>query len=173
MNADFLELIQTRRSVRAYRPEAVPEDVLERILQAGTFAPTGMGKQSPVMVVVTDPDVRRKIAAMNAAVMGADRDPYYGAPTIVLVLADPEIGTWVEDGSCVLATLMLAAHAQGVASVWVHREREMFDGEEGKALLREWGLPESLRGVGSVALGYAAVPAAPPRPRKAGYIVRS
>lgn len=104
--------------------------------------------------------------------MGVDKDPYYGAPTVVLVLADPSANTFVEDGSCVLENLMLAAHACGLSSVWVHREREIFDSEEGKKLLREWNLPETLRGVGSIALGYpAAEPTARP-PRKDGYIVK-
>mgnify|MGYP002169056592 CR=1 FL=1 len=118
----------------------------------------------------TDKKYRDKISKLNAAIMGTDSDPYYGAPVIVLVLADGNANTFVEDGSCVLENLMLAAYAEGLGSVWVHREREIFDSEEGKALLREWGLSETLRGVGSIALGY---PAADPRealPRKNDYI---
>lgn len=98
--------------------------------------------------------------------------PYYGAPTVVLVLADPKASTFVEDGSCVLENMMLASHACGLGSVWIHREREIFDSEDGKALLREWGLPEALRGVGSIALGYPAADPAPRSPRKDGYIVK-
>lgn len=104
--------------------------------------------------------------------MGKDTDPYYGAPVLVLALADPASSTWVEDASCALENMMLAAHALGLGSVWVHREREIFDSEAGKALLRAWGLPETLRGVGSIALGYASGPAPAPAPRKDGYIVR-
>ena len=141
---DFLTLIQTRRSVRAYKPDPVPSDLLDAVLEAGTWAPTGGGRQSPTIVAVTDPAARRQIAALNARVMGSDTDPYYGAPAVVLVLAD----------------------------VWVHREREIFDSEEGKALLRAWHLPETLHGVGAVALGYPAVEPGEPAPRKAGYIVR-
>ena len=110
------------------------------------------------------------LSAMNAEIMGGDSDPYYGAPVVVLVLA--EGNTFVEDGTCVLENLMLAAHAMGLATVWVHREREMFDSEKGKALLREWGLPETLRGVGAVALGYAAQEPAEAAPRKQNYIVK-
>ena len=121
---------------------------------------------------MSDKKYREKLSKLNAAIMGVDKDPYYGAPTVVLMLADPSANTFVEDGSCVLENLMLAAHACDLCSVWVHREREIFDSEEGKKLLREWNLPETLRGVGSIALGYsAAEPAARP-PRKDGYIVK-
>ena len=169
---DLLTLIRTRRSVRAYKPDPVPADLLDAVLEAGTWAPTGGGRQSPTIVAVTDPAARRQIAALKARVMGSDTDPYYGAPAVVLVLADGASRTFVEDGSCVLENIMLAAHALGLGTVWVHREREIFDSEEGKALLRAWHLPETLRGVGAVALGYPAVEPGDPAPRKAGYIVR-
>ena len=125
-----------------------------------------------MLVAVTDRAARDEISRLNAAVMGKDTDPYYGAPVLVLALADPASSTWVEDASCALENMMLAAHALGLGSVWVHREREIFDSEAGKALLRAWGLPETLRGVGSIALGYASGPAPAPAPRKDGYIVR-
>ncbi len=172
MKTEFLDLLLTRRSVRAYKPDPVPEALLEEVLRAGTYAPTGGGRQSPVLVAVTDKAARDEISRLNAAVMGKDTDPYYGAPVLVLALADPASSTWVEDASCALENMMLAAHALGLGSVWVHREREIFDSEAGKALLRAWGLPETLRGVGSIALGYASGPAPAPAPRKDGYIVR-
>lgn len=172
MKMEFLDLLLTRRSVRAYKPDPVPEALLEEVLRAGTYAPTGGGRQSPVLVAVTDKAARDEISRLNAAVMGKDTDPYYGAPVLVLALADPASSTWVEDASCALENMMLAAHALGLGSVWVHREREIFDSEAGKALLRAWGLPETLRGVGSIALGYASGPAPAPAPRKDGYIVR-
>lgn len=125
-----------------------------------------------MLVAVTDKAARDEISRLNAAVMGRDTDPYYGAPVLVLALADPASSTWVEDASCALENMMLAAHALGLGSVWVHREREIFDSEAGKALLRAWGLPETLRGVGSIALGYASGPAPAPAPRKDDYIVR-
>ncbi|OUQ61357.1 diguanylate cyclase [Flavonifractor sp. An112] len=167
---EMLTLIKTRRSCRSYRPDAVPEDVLDKVLEAGTYAPTGGGRQSPVIIAVRDSKLRSELSAMNAEIMGGDSDPYYGAPVVVLVLA--EGNTFVEDGTCVLENLMLAAHAMGLATVWVHREREMFDNEKGKALLREWGLPETLRGVGAVALGYAAQEPVEAAPRKQNYIVK-
>ena len=172
MKTEVLDLLLTRRSVRAYKPDPVPTALLEEVLRAGTYAPTGGGRQSPVLVAVTDKAARDEISRLNAAVMGKDTDPYYGAPVLVLALADPASSTWVEDASCALENMMLAAHALGLGSVWVHREREIFDSEAGKALLRAWGLPETLRGVGSIALGYASGPAPAPAPRKDGYIVR-
>lgn len=172
MEREVLQNIKTRRSVRAYKADAVPEELLDKVLEAGTWAPTGMGRQSPVIVAVKDKAARDKLMKMNAAVMGTDSDPYYGAPVIVLVLADKNASTFVQDASCVLENMMLAAHAVGLASVWVNREREMFDSPEGKALLEKWGLDPDLVGVGSIALGYAAAPPAPAKPRKDGYIVK-
>ena len=172
MNQDLLTLIKTRRSVRAYRPEPVPEELLDAVLEAGTYAPTAMGRQSPVIVAVTSPEYRARLSQLNAAVMGVDSDPYYGAPVIVIVLADGNAKTFIEDGSCVLENLMLAAHALDLGSVWVNREREIFDSDEGKALLREWNLPDTLRGVGAIAQGYPAAPSKPAAKRKDGYIVR-
>ena len=172
MSNELLELMKSRRSVRGYKPDAVPEEALDAVLEAGTYAPTGGGAQSPVIVAVRDKAVRDNLMALNAKVMGKDTDPYYGAPVVVLVLADGGRNTCVEDGSCVLENMMLAAHAVGLASVWVHREKEIFESPEGKALLKQWGLPETLRGVGSIALGYAAGPRPEAAARKEGYIVK-
>ncbi|MDO4322593.1 MAG: nitroreductase [Lachnospiraceae bacterium] len=172
MENQFLEMIRTRRSVRAYRTDAVPEELLDAVLEAGTFAPTGGGRQSPVIVAVREKNLREKLARLNASVMGAETDPYYGAPVVVLVLAKAAASTCVEDGSCVLENMMLAAHAVGLSSVWVHREKEMFESEEGKALLREWGLPDTLRGIGAIALGYAKEEPEQAALRKEDYILR-
>ena len=170
MENNMLKLLMTRRSVRAYQPEQITEEELDAVTKAGTYAPTGMGMQSPVIVAVQSPKYRRAVMELNKQARGGAGDPYYGAPTILLVLADPQRGTCVEDGSCVLCTMMDAAHAIGLASCWIHGEREMFQLPEGKALLREWGLSEELRGIGSLALGYAAGPLPKPKERKADYI---
>ena len=172
MSENILQNILTRRSVRAYKQDPVPEELLDKVLEAGTYAPTGMGRQSPVIVAVKDKPTRDKLMKMNAAVMGTDNDPYYGAPVIVLVLADKAANTRVQDASCVLENMMLAAHALGLASVWVNREKEMFESAEGKALLQKWGLIAPLEGVGAIALGYPAASPAPAKPRKDGYIIK-
>ena len=123
MENNFLSLIKTRRSVRVYKSEPVPAEALDAVLEAGTYAPTGGGRQSPTIIAITDPKYRQEIAKLNAEVMGSNADPYYGAPVVVLVLADGSASTFVEDGSCVLENMMLAAHALGLGTVWVHRER--------------------------------------------------
>jgi nitroreductase len=172
MESNFLSFIKSRRSVRAYKADPVPKELLDQVLEAGTYAPSGMGRQSANIVSITGGKYREEISRLNAEILGSDQDPYYGAPAILLVLADGNVGTFVEDGSCVLENMMLAAHALGLGAVWVHREREIFDSEAGKALLREWNLPQTLRGVGAIALGYPAAPAPEAKERKADYILR-
>lgn len=165
------EDLLTRRSVRKYTDRQVEDEKLDKVLTAGLYAPTGMNNQVPVLVAVRDKATRDKLSRMNAAVMGASGDPFYGAPCVIVVLSDPERMTWVEDGSLVLGNLMNAAHSLGLGSCWIHRAKECFDTPEGKALLRTWGVPESYRGVGNCILGYAAEePEA--KPRKSGRIIK-
>ena len=170
---DVIRNIKERRSVRAYQPEQIRDEELNAILEAGTYAPTGMGMQSPKIIVVQEPELIARLSRMNAEVMGTDSDPFYGAPTVLVVLADSSRPTYVEDGSLVMGTLMLAAHSIGVGSCWIHRAREVFSSEEGKKLLREWGIPENYVGVGHCILGYAREDRiGKAKPRKEDYIVR-
>ena len=163
MNEAMSNLL-TRRSVRRYQDTQVPDDLLDPILEAGLYAPTGMNRQNIVMVAVRDKETRDRLMRMNAAVMGSQNDPFYGAPCVIVVLGDPETYPVVENGSLVLGNLMNAAHAVGLGSCWIHRAKQMFETEEGKALLRQWGLKESLVGIGNCILGYPAEePAAKPR----------
>lgn len=174
MKKEAMEVLLTRRSVRKYQTRQVPEEILDAVLQAGLYAPTARGAQETVLVAVQEKALRDQLSAMNAKVKagGANADPYYGAPVIILVLADTERGFWVQDGSCALCNMLNAAHAHGLGSCWINRVTEMFDTPEGKALLKQWGLPETLRGVGSVALGYAEGEAPEAAPRKEGRVVR-
>lgn len=133
---DALICLKTRRSIRAYEDRQVDEALLAQVLEAGMYAPTGMGRQSPKMVVVQDRATRDQLSRMNAAVMNSTGDPFYGAPTVIVVLADPAVGTWREDGSLVMGNLMNAAHAVGLGSCWIHRAYEEFQSAEGKALLK-------------------------------------
>ena len=167
----FIEKLIERRSIRAYRPDPIPSEVLDEILQAGTYAATGMNRQSPIMVAVTNRDVRDRLSRMNAAIMGSDRDPFYGAPVVVVVLADRSVPTYRYDGSLVMGNLMAAAHALGVGSCWIHRAREEFDSEEGRALLKEWGVEGDYEGIGHCILGYYDGPAPAARPRKDSYVI--
>ena len=165
------EDLLTRRSVRKYSDRPVEDEKLDKVLTAGLYAPTGMNNQAPILVAVRDKATRDKLSRMNAAVMGASGDPFYGAPCVIVVLSDPERMTWVEDGSLVLGNLMNAAHSLGLGSCWIHRAKECFDTPEGKALLRAWGVPENYRGVGNCILGYAAEePEA--KPRKSSRIIK-
>ena len=170
---EVLKNIRQRRSCRQYQPDRqVPEELLQQILEAGTWAPSGMGAQSPVLVAVQDQETRDLLSRINAAVLGSDGDPFYGAPTVVVVLVDSRRGTCVEDGSLAMGNMMLAAASLGIGSCWIHRARETFDRPEGKALLKKWGLPETYIGVGNCILGYAAAAPAAPKPRKPDYILR-
>ncbi len=170
---ETLRDLKERRSCRAYLPEQIREEALAAILEAGTYAPTGMGRQSPVIVAVQDPETRNALSRMNAAVMGRDGDPFYSAPTVVVVLADPEIGTYLYDGVLVMGNLMNAAQAVGVDSCYIFRAKEVFETAEGKALLRKWGIPERYVGIGNCILGYGAPGGKQEAaPRKENYIVR-
>ena len=162
----------TRRSIRSYQPKQVEKELLEQVLQAGTYAPTGGGRQTPVIVAVQDEKTVQQLSRMNAAVMGAKSDPFYGAPTVLVVLAERSRGTYLLDGASVITTLLNAAHAVGLGSCWIHRAKEEFESEEGKGLLQQWGIEGDFEGVGHVILGYPAGDAPEPAPRKANYIVR-
>ena len=151
---ETLKVLTERRSVRSYKDAQVPEETLQQILTAGEYAPSGMGMQPVVMAVVQDKETIRQLSRMNAAVMGNDSDPFYGAPTVVVVFADSRRGTCVEDGSLVMGNLMNAAAAMGIGSCWVNRAMESFDLPEGKALLAKWGLNENWKGIGYCILGY-------------------
>lgn len=170
---ETLKVLKERRSIRKYKAEQVRPEELDAILEAGTWAPTGKGQQSPVMVVVQDQETISYLSKTNAQIMGnPNADPFYGAPTVVVVLADGENPNWLADGSLVMGNLMNAAASLGVGSCWINRAMEFFDQPEGKALLKKWGLAETYRGVGHCILGYADGEVPAPRPRKENYIVR-
>ena len=168
--ADTLTTLKTRRSCRAYKSDHVEEEKLNAILEAGTYAATGMGKQSPIILIIKDQAVRDQLMKLNAAAMGMDIDPFYGAPELLGVLANKAIPTYVYDGSLVMGNMMNAAADLGVASCWVHRAKEEFDSEEGKAILKKLGIEGDYEGIGNLILGYASKPAANAAPRKENYV---
>ena len=142
-------------------------------MDAGTWAASGKGLQTAVMVVVQDQETIAYMSRLNAQIQGKPgTDPFYGAPTVVVVLADGEQANWLQDGSLVMGNLMTAAWSIGIGSCWINRAMELFDMPEGKALLRKWGLPETLRGVGNCILGYIDGDVPAPKPRKEGFIVK-
>ena len=167
----MLENLKNRRSIRKYQPQQISDAHLDAILEAGLYAASGMNTQNTIMVAVRDKETRDQLSKMNAAVMGTENDPFYGAPCVVVVLVEPERYTAVEDGSLVMGNLMQAAYETGVGSCWIHRARQMFESEEGKALLRKWGLREDLMGVANCILGYPDEEPAP-KPRREGRILK-
>lgn len=169
METNFLEIIRTRRSCRSYQPEQITDEQLNAVLEAGTYAPTSRGLQSPYIVAIQNKDLLERLAQMNAEVMGVTTNPYYDAPTYVLVFVPADAPNGIQDSSLVLENMMLAAHAQGLGSCWIHREKEMFATEEGMELMAQWGLPEGLIGIGALSLGFPAGEPSPAKPRKEGY----
>ena len=169
MEKNFLEIIRTRRSCRSYKSDQITDEQLNVVLEAGTYAPTSRGLQSPFIVAIQNNALKERLAKMNAEVMGVTFNPYYDAPTYVLVFVPDDAPNGVQDASLVLENMMLAAHAQGLGSCWIHREREMFSTEEGKELMKQWGLPDGLVGIGALALGYPNGEPSSAKPRKEGY----
>ena len=167
---DAMQNLLTRRSVRKYKPNMVPQEKLDKILEAGTYAATGMGRQSPIILAVTDKALRDKLSKMNAAIMGVDSDPFYGAPVVLVVLADKNVPTYFYDGSLVMGNLMNAAHAEGIASCWIHRAKEEFNSPEGKQILQDLGITGDYEGIGHCILGYADGDEPAAKPRKENYV---
>lgn len=168
--SEVINNMKTRRSIRKYKPDMIPEDVLNRIIEAGTYAATGMGKQSPIIIAVTNKEIRDKFSKMNAEIMGVDSDPFYGAPVVLIVLADKARPTYVHDGSLVMGNLMLAAHAEGIGSCWIHRAKEEFESAEGKAFLKSLGIEGDYEGIGHCVLGYTDGEEPKAMPRKENYV---
>ena len=170
---EALKLIESRRSIRSYKPDMVPDDLIDKVIEAGTFAATGGGRQSPIIIAVKDRKTRDKLSKLNADIMGAETDPFYGAPLVLIVLADRSSSTYLYDGSLVMGNLMLAAHALGLGSCWIHRAKEEFDRPEGKEILKDLGITGDYEGIGHCILGYidGDVPEAKPRKEKWSYTI--
>ena len=174
MTNEVLNAIAARRSCRSYEAKQIPDEALDAIVTAGTWAPNGMGKQSAKIVVVQDPKTVAQLERMNAAVLGnPDAHPFYGAPTVLVVFADSTIPTYVQDGSLVLGNLQLAASSLGFGSCWINRAKEAFSTEEGKALMKKWGIGEEHVGVGHCVVGYVKGELPAPKARKADYVVKA
>lgn len=169
---DTLKVLETRRSCRNFKPDMIPEETLEQILKAGTYAATGMGKQSPIIIAVTNKELRDQLSEENRKIMGSPEgtDPFYGAPVILIVLAKKTVPTHVYDGSLVMGNLMNAAESLGVANIWIHRAKEEFESDFGKKILADLGIEEEYEGIGHCALGYAAEPAKAAAARKENYV---
>ena len=165
---EALKAIYDRRSIRRYKPEQISREELDAVLKAGECAASGKNLQSAIMIAVQDKETRDLLSRLNAAVLGSSGDPFYGAPTVVVVLAEASSRFAVQDGSLVMGNLMNAAKAIGLGSCWINRAKEVFDTDEGKALLKKWGVEGEWTGVGNCILGYPAEEPAM-KPRKDNY----
>lgn len=169
--SEVMQNMITRRSIRSYKPDMVPEEVINRIVEAGTYAATGMGKQSPIIIAVTNKELRDKLSKKNAEIMGhPDMDPFYGAPVVLIVLANKERPTYLYDGSLVMGNLMLAAHDEGLGSCWIHRAKEEFESPFGKEILKSLGIEGDYEGIGHCVIGYANGEEPKAAPRKENYV---
>lgn len=163
---EILENIKTRRSIRQYKPDPVPTEMLDRIAEAGLYAASGLNRQSPIIIQITDKAVRDELSALNAKIMGRPEiDPFYGAPAVFVVLAPKDMMTYIYDGSLTLGNMMLEAHELGLGSRWIHRAKEEFELSEGKAILEKLGITGDYEGIGHLIVGYTdgEYPTASPR----------
>ena len=167
MGNKIIDSLISRRSIKSYQNKQISNEELDAILKAGSYAASGRNRQSAIMIAVQDAETIALLSKMNAEIMGSNTDPFYGAPTVVIVLADKTVPTHFEDGCLVMGNLMNAAHAIGVDSCWIHRAREEFESSEGKELLRKWGVEnaENYVGIGHCILGYRDCELPEPAPR--------
>lgn len=171
MNNETLQTILTRRSVKRFKPDPVPTELLEKILEAGTYAPSGLNKQSPIILAVTNKQVRDELSAINAGKDPFRRaDPFYGAPIVLVVLADKSVPTYLYDGSLVMENMLLAAHSLGLGACWIHRAKETFERPEGKELLKKLGIEGDYEGIGNCVVGYPDGEVAQTKPRKENWV---
>ena len=167
---ETLQIIRERRSVRSYKPDMVPEELIRKVTEAGTWAPSGMGRQPAIILAVTNRELRDRLSRMNAEIMGTDTDPFYGAPVVLVVLADKNVPTYLYDGTLVMENLMLAAQDLGLGSCWIHRAKEEFESAEGKEILRSLGIEGDYEGIGHCVLGYPDKEPKQAAERKASYV---
>lgn len=170
---EVIENIKTRRSIKKYKSDMIPRELLDIIEECGTHAPSGLNKQSPIIIEVTNKVMRDKLARLNALVGGMEEnfDPFYNAPVVFIVLADKSIPTYIYDGSLVMENMMLAAHSLGLGSCWIHRAKEVFETNEGKEILKSLGITGDYEGIGNCIIGYSDAETTL-KPRKENYIYK-
>lgn len=166
------ESILNRRSVRSYKPESISDDLIKKIAEAGSYAPSAMGRQPGKIIVVRDKALRDRLEVLNARVLGDEsKKPFYGAPDLIVVLADKSVPSYIYDGSLIMGNLMNAAQSLGVASCWINRAKEVFESEEGKEILTELGIEGDWAGIGNCILGYIDGEEPKAKARKEDFIV--
>lgn len=164
--------LRMRRSIRSYTKETPSRELIAKVVEAGLYAPSGQGKQPTLMVVVTDEQTREQLSRLNASFLGTTADPFYGAPAIIIVFADRETPTYLYDGALVMGNMLNAAHAEGLGSCWIHRAKEMFESDEGKALMKKWNIADRYEGIGICIVGFPADEVLPhPHMRKGNRVI--
>ena len=153
---DIIRAMEERRSIRNFKSDMPSKEDIEQIIEAGLYAANGMGKQATITVAITNKELRDRLSAENCKIGGWKEgfDPFYGAPVILVVLADKNWANRVYDGSLVMGNMMLAAHSLGLGSIWIHRAKEEFDMPEYRQLLKELGVEGEWEGIGHCAIGY-------------------
>ena len=170
--SDVLKAMEERRSIRKYKADMVPQEIIDKIIEAGLYAASGKGTQNTIIIQVTNKELRDKISEMNCKIGGWEEgfDPFYGAPAMLIVLAKKDWPTGIYDGSLVMGNLMLAAHNLGIGSCWIHRAKEEFESEEGKQILSDLGVTGEYEGIGHCILGYPDEEIEEAKPRKDDYV---
>ncbi len=172
MNTE-LQALMERRSIRSYKPDMVPQELIDQVIEAGLYAASGHSEQDSIIVAVTNKEVRDKLSQMNRAIMGTKSDTFYGAPVVLIVLAPKSNKNGIYDASLIMGNLMQAAHAVGLGSCWINRAKQEFESEEGKQLLKDWGIEGEYEGVGHCILGYIngkVPPALKRKPNRVFYV---
>lgn len=167
---NVIEAIETRRSIRKFKPDMISKDIIKKIVEAGTYAPSAMNEQSPIIIAITNKEVRDKLSKLNGEILGTKSDPFYGAPVVLIVLADKKYENRVYDGSLVMGNMMLAAHSLGLGSCWIHRAKEEFERPEGKEFLKSLGIKGDYEGIGHCVLGYIDGDYPKPHPHKDNWV---
>lgn len=170
---EVIENIKTRRSIKKYKSDMLPQELIDVIAEAGTYAPSGLNKQSPIILEITNKEVRDKVAKINGKVAGMPEgfDPFYNAPVVLVVLADKNVPTYIYDGSVVMENMLLTAHALGLGACWIHRAKETFETEEGKQILKDLGIGDNYEGIANCIIGYKDMEPTE-KPRKNNYIYK-
>ena len=167
---EVLKALKERRAIRNFKPDMPKKEDLEQIIEAGLYAASGMGRQRTIILAVTDKETRDALSKANRSVMGMDRDPFYGGPVVLVVLADKSFPTGIYDGSLVMGNMMNAAYSLGLGSIWIHRAKEEFEMPEFKELLKKLGVEGEWEGIGNCVIGYVEGEMPKPAPRREGRV---
>lgn len=173
---ETLRVLESRRSCRKFKSDMITDDELNSVIKAGTYAPSGRGMQSPIIIAVTNKKIRDMLADENNRIAGGKEgfDPFYGAPVVLIVLADRKIPTYIYDGSLVMGNMLNAAESLGLGGIWIHRAREEFESDFGKGILKDLGIYGDYEGIGFCCLGYrdGEIPRALPRKENYTYYIK-